>query len=250
MSPLAQIDGWFIKNPPWKQIARGPNNDDQFAPDWEMLESQCRAIMELRMRLIPYLHSAFVRYHREGVPPFRALVLDYPDDAQTWTIDDQFILGESLLVAPTFAGEFTRSVYLPAGEWFDYWTRRRHLGPKRLGTSAPLAQIPIFVKSDTLLPLAEATLHTDDPASWRITVQVYGDRPRPATLYEDDGAFAPALDEVVLSWDSSRRAGSVKRAAQRSGPAYDIVAWNVVSEPPTIDRLPPESRTKSGLKVP
>jgi len=68
------------------------------------VESQCRTVLELRMRLIPYLHAAFVRYHREGLPPFRALVMDYPEDPGTFAVDDQYLAGESLLVAPVFAG--------------------------------------------------------------------------------------------------------------------------------------------------
>lgn len=103
LSPLALINGWYIKMPPWKQVAREANNKGQLAPDWENVEAQSRAVMELRMRLIPYLHAAFVHYHRAGLPPFRALVMDYPGDSGTFAVDDQYLAGESLLVAPAFA---------------------------------------------------------------------------------------------------------------------------------------------------
>ena len=228
LSPLALINAWFIKNPPWKQVARGPNNLGQFAPGWEEVEARCRAVMELRMRLIPYLHAAFVRYHREGLPPFRALVMDYPDDPQTWPIDNQFLVGEALLVAPAFVGEPSRAVYLPEGEWFDYWTGKRYSGKQRLQVQPPLDQIPIFVKAGSLLPLAEPTLHTDDPASWRLRVQVYGDKPAPVTLYEDDGGWSPALAEVALAWDPEGRSGSVKRSGGGPGPQYSVVEWKLV----------------------
>ncbi len=108
LSPMAIVNGWYIKNPPWKQVERDANNADRLAPDWERVEDQCRTIMELRMRLVPYLHAAFVRYRREGVPPFRALVMDYPGDPATWAIDDQYLVGDSLLVAPVVAGQSTR----------------------------------------------------------------------------------------------------------------------------------------------
>ena len=112
------------------------------------------------MQLVPYLYSAFVRYHLEGTPPFRALVIDYPDDPQTWALDSQYLAGESLLVAPVVAGEHDREVYLPAGEWFDFWTGVTLQGGRRLNVSGPLDQIPVFVKAGTLLPFAQPTLHT------------------------------------------------------------------------------------------
>lgn len=174
------------------------------------------------MRLIPYIHAAFVRYHRDGLPPFRALVMDHPDDPRTWGVDNQFLVGESLLVAPAFAGEPERSVYLPEGDWFDYWTGKRYTGKQQIRVQPPLEQIPIFVKSDSLLPLAEPTLHTDDPASWRLTVNVYGEKPVPATLFEDDGSWTPSLAEVQLAWDPERKTGSLKRAG--SG-RYEVAKW-------------------------
>jgi len=91
----------------------------------------------------------------------------------------------------------------------------------------PLEQIPMFVKSGTILPLAEPTLHTEDPASWRIDVQVYGDRPTPAVLYEDDGSWNPAVGEVTLTADGGRP-GPVTRSNEGAGPKYQIRNWKFV----------------------
>jgi alpha-D-xyloside xylohydrolase len=226
LSPLALINAWYIKNPPWKQVERDANNADRFAPDWESIEAKCRSVMELRMRLIPYLHAAFVRYHRTGLPPFRALVLDHPDDPATWTIDDQYLVGDSLLAAPLVGGQAARGVYLPAGDWYDFWSGARHAGKQQIQVSPPIEQIPLFVRSGTILPLAEATLHTDDAASWRVSVQVYGEAPNAVVLYEDDGGWAPALPEVTLSWDGA--AGAVKRSGTGTGPRYEVTGWKKV----------------------
>jgi alpha-D-xyloside xylohydrolase len=220
LSPLALINAWYIKNPPWKQVEREANNADRLAPGWEAVEAQCRAVMELRMRLIPYLHAAFVRYRREGLPPFRALVLDYPDDSATWPIDDQYLVGGSLLTAPLVAGQNGRTVYLPAGDWFDFWSGERHGGKQRLTVKPPIEQIPLFVKAGTILPLAEPTLHTEDPASRRVTAQVYGAGPARAVLYADDGTWNPSLETVTLSWDAG--AGSVR------GSGYEVIGWKAV----------------------
>ncbi|MBS1858636.1 MAG: glycoside hydrolase, partial [Acidobacteria bacterium] len=147
LSPLALINAWYIRNPPWKQVERDANNAGRLAPDWESTEATCRAVMELRMRLIPYPHAAFVRYQREGLPPFRALVMDYPDDPATWAVDDQYMAGESLMAAPLVGGQATRRVYLPAGEWYDFWTGRKLPGKQRIQVEAPLEQIPLYVKA-------------------------------------------------------------------------------------------------------
>jgi alpha-D-xyloside xylohydrolase len=222
LSPMALINAWYIKNPPWKQVKRAENNAGQFARGWQEVESKCRAVMELRMRLIPYIHAAFVRYHRDGLPPFRALVMDHPDDPHTWAVDNQFLVGESLLVAPAFAGEPERAVYLPEGDWFDYWTGKRYGGKQQIRLQVPLEQIPIFVKSGSLLPLAEPTLHTNDPASWKLTVNVYGEKPLATTLYEDDGSWSPTLTEVQLAWDAERKSGSMKRTGSGK---YEVAKW-------------------------
>jgi alpha-D-xyloside xylohydrolase len=229
LSPMALINAWYIRNPPWKQVAREANNAGQFSPDWEQVEAQCRRILNLRMRLVPYLHAAFVRYHREGLPPFRPLVLDYPADRKTWTIDDQYLIGESLMAAPVVAGKAQRTVYLPDGEWVDFWTSRRYPGRRQIEVDPPLEQVPLFVKSGTLLPLAEPALHAEDEAGRRIRVQIYGDHAAPAVLYEDDGSWSPALNQVTLRWDGNRRSGEVQRTGSGSAPRYEVMAWDVIA---------------------
>jgi alpha-D-xyloside xylohydrolase len=222
-SPMALINAWYIRNPPWMQIHRDANNKGQLAPDWERLEAACRSILELRMRFVPYLHAAFVRYHREGLPPFRALVMDFPDDPQTWTVDDQFMMGAGLMVAPVVAGQPDRAIYLPEGTWFDYWTGARHDGKRSIKVTVPLEQIPLFLKEGTLLPLADASSHTGDPAARRLTVLVGGDGAGSASVFEDDEGVPPALSEVRLSWNG--QAGAVERVGEHAGPRYEIAGW-------------------------
>jgi alpha-D-xyloside xylohydrolase len=169
-----------------------------------------------------------VRYHREGIPPFRALVMDHPEDARTWAVDDQFMVGESLLVAPVVGKELEREVYLPEGEWYDYWSGRHYDGKLNIKVSAPIEQIPIFVKSGTLLPLAQPTLHTADPLSYRLTAQVYGAGSAKAMIYQDDGGAPAALSGVRLSWDASGKSGSVKREGATHMPQYEVTEWKTI----------------------
>jgi alpha-D-xyloside xylohydrolase len=228
LSPMALINAWYIPNPPWKQVERAANKEGRFDADWEKLEQICRGVLELRMQLVPYLHAAFVEYHMTGLPPFRPLVMDWPADAETWTVDDQWIIGPGLLVAPVVAGQTSRSVYLPEGTWYDFWTGARHEGRRRIEVSPPLEQIPLFVRSGTLLPLARVTLHTDDTRSGELRVRAYGGTDAALALYEDDGAHPATTTEVALSWSAATRSGTLHRAGTARQPGYRAVAWEAI----------------------
>ncbi len=238
-SPLAMINAWYLHNPPWKQVNRQENNAGHFAEGWQKTEDQCRSIMELRMKFVPWLQAAFVRYHREGLPPCRALVMDFPDDPKSRNVDDEYIMGDGLLVAPIIIpdsnkgappanadqiddGSATRLVYLPPGDWQDFWTNEKHQGGQQIEVRVPLDRIPLFVPSGTILPLAQPTLDTDDPDSRRITALVYGDGSRPTTLYDDDGGLVPKFGEVTLSWNNEKKTGSVSGESPQT---YRVVEW-------------------------
>ena len=92
----------------------------------EPYESVCRKIIKLRQRLLPYFYTLFEECHRTGAPILRPLLFDYPEDETTYTTDDEFLLGDALLVAPiTRIGIEHRHVYLPQGTWSHYWTGKR-----------------------------------------------------------------------------------------------------------------------------
>ncbi len=153
--------------------------------------------------------------------------MDYPGDPATWAIDDQYLVGDSLLVAPVVAGQSTRGVYLPAGDWFDFWTGQRSAGKRRIQIEPPLEQIPIYVKAGAILPLAETTLHTAGAASLRLHMQVYGNSAGPAVLYEDDGSWNPSLAAVTLTWEPSKQSGSLSRSGDGNGPRYEAAGWKL-----------------------
>ena len=228
-SPLAMVNAWYLKNAPWKQIDRKANNEGRFADNWETLEAQCREIIELRMKLIPHIHAAFVRYKRHGIPPFRALVMDYPADPAVRNISNQFMVGDNMLVAPVVEGEKSRKVYLPEGDWYDLWTSQKYTGKAEYAFDVPLEQIPVFIKSGTILPLAKPTLHTEDPESWKLTALVFGENAKPAVLFEDDGSWAPELKEIKLIWDNQTQKGRIEREGKPSESGYSVIEWKFIS---------------------
>ncbi|MBD0381494.1 glycoside hydrolase family 31 protein [Paenibacillus sedimenti] len=186
-SPMALLNCWRIPNPPWMQVDRDKNVRGEFMDNYKETRDICRSLFEIRMALIPYLYTAYARYYLEGRPPFRALVMDYPDDSNTYAIDDAYMMGESILVAPIISGMTERSVYLPKGTWRCFWTGVSYEGGQAYTFSPGLERIPVFVKEGTLLPLAKPQQCVADDTAFDLTLHQYGDEARACMLYEDDG---------------------------------------------------------------
>ena len=210
-SPLAMVNGWYIKNPPWKQLDRMLNNEDQLLGGWEKVEARCREIIGWRMALGPYLRAAFQRYAQDGTPPFRALVLDAQKEQRLYRVDDQFMFGDRMMVAPLFAGEPGRTVVLPAGQWHDFWTGQPVGGGSELNVPAATENIPVYVKSGSIVPWADVGLHADAPEARRLTVRVYGDGSLPFALRD-------GKDTLRLSCANGK--GSVQGES-----TYDVALW-------------------------
>lgn len=162
----------------------------------------------------------------------RAIVVDYPDDKNTALIDDQFMCGPSLLVAPMFKGDTARAVYLPAGNWYDFWTGEKLAGGRTIGVTKPLDQIPVFVKGDTLLPLAKPVERFTNNLTYELTVRVYGENPESFVLFEDDGVtnnFAQGhQNQITLTWDGKEI--KQQKTGKYSGTArYKIVTAQVAA---------------------
>jgi alpha-D-xyloside xylohydrolase len=114
----------------------------------------------LRTRLFPYLYEAVREAAATGLPPIRPMALAFPGDPEAADQIYQYLFGPDLLVAPIYQPGTHRSVYLPAGEWVDHRTRRRHRGPRTLEVEAPLAEIPLFVRAGAILPLLPDDVET------------------------------------------------------------------------------------------
>jgi alpha-D-xyloside xylohydrolase len=113
-----------------------------------------RGYARLHRALVPYLAGLAEQAHATGLPLMRPLWLAHPDDPTAWDIDDQYLLGPDLLVAPVLReGVTARAVYLPAGAWTDYWTGARATGPGWVHAAAPVMRIPLFVADGSSLVL-------------------------------------------------------------------------------------------------
>ena len=153
-------------------------------------EDIIRKYLKLRYRLLPFLYTTLEESHRTGMPLFRPLLLNYQDDENTLEIDDEFMIGADLLVAPILKPDLTaRLVYLPAGVWFDYWTGAKHEGGRMIRVEAPLETVPLFVRGGAILPLGPEMNYVGEKPADPMHFEIYPDArgEASASLYEDDG---------------------------------------------------------------
>jgi len=164
----------------------------------EEVEAAARDFLNLRYRLVPLLYSLHELAHRTGVPMLRALPLQVPADPAAQRIDDQYFIGDDLLVAPLFNDRGDRKLYLPAGLWYDFFGEEApQAGGRQIERSAvPLNRLPVYVRAGAVIPLGPAMQHTDEKPIDELAVHVYGfgsddiateTRTGAFDLYEDDG---------------------------------------------------------------
>jgi alpha-D-xyloside xylohydrolase len=229
-SPQSLLNCWRIPNPPWFQTDIEKNLAGEQMPESDSIIAITKQYLELRMRLVPYLYSAFWRYRLEGLPPVRALALDYQDDERTHAIDDQFMLGDSLLIAPVFGGEKSRNIFLPSGGWYDFWTHEHFDGGQTLTYDVPLDIIPVFVKSGCLLPLADSVQCVEEHTLFRLTLLCFGSGEKYFTLYEDDGtslAYEEGKYNRVILTQNPEGGVDVTRSGTEA-PCYDVKEWKYI----------------------
>ncbi len=142
---------------------------------------------EMRYRLIPYIYSYARLANRTGVPIARAMVIGRENDPLAWRSDLQYMWGEEFLVAPNCSNGKNVSVWLPKGEWFDFWTNKKINGGNVIEFPAPIGKLPLFVKAGSIVPMvnyAQSTAFIHDDS---LTLHVYTGKDASFNLYEDDG---------------------------------------------------------------
>lgn len=193
-SPMAKLNGWASGTKPWS---------------FPEVYPAVQEAIELRMRLLPYLYTAFAAYQQDGTPPFRAMLLEdgfESDDtvvegeldsehnpyalAQVVEKNDQYLCGPSILVAP-FYGKYAteRSVSLPAGNWYDFYTGELAGNNETIQVNAAdlKDRIPLFVRDGAVIPmLANSVLNTESAKGADLILRHYGKKAGTCDIYEDD----------------------------------------------------------------
>ena len=149
-----QVNPADLRQYPWGYAEAGESIDQNDALD------NYRFYATLHTRLFPYLYTHAKQSQDTGMPIIRPLVLMHQDDPRTLSVDHTYYFGNDLLVAPVIEPKTTkRSLYLPEGTWFDFWTNEQHAGQQDIvwtnptQPSDPKSKIPVFVRSGAILPL-------------------------------------------------------------------------------------------------
>ncbi|WP_291529372.1 TIM-barrel domain-containing protein [Bacteroides sp. UBA939] len=209
-SPMAMINAWSSGTKPWT---------------FPEVENQIKEYALLRMQMMPYWYTEFARYHFDGVPPFRAVNLEpgfNPEagvvarltdanlddnpylEAVSKEIKDQYMAGEYLLVAPMFKDQKERTVVLPKGNWYDFYTGKYVGNGEKITVAPGLDRIPVYVKDGAILPFMEARLHAPK-AGEKVNLEIrhYGKADGAYRLYDDDGETFD-YEKGVYSWRDIR----------------------------------------------
>ena len=167
------------------------------------------AVDQLRYRLMPYIYSLAWKVTSAGYTIMRPLVFDFQNDAMVYGIKDQFMFGPALLVSPvTATGATSRSVYLPAGTWYDFWTGSTTAGGTTATVNAPLSQFPLHVRGGSILPMGpmiQYATQSIDP----LEIRVYAGADASFTIYEDEGDTynyeTGQYAQIPLTWNNATR---------------------------------------------
>lgn len=167
------------------ELRTAPHEPWAFGQPYEVIN---RVTIELRYRLLPYLYSVVAQAAEYGWPIIRPIFTAEPHNPNIRSVDDCYLLGDSLLVAPVLVkGAVGRSVYLPAGaDWYDYWTNERYEGGQTIEVTAPLERLPLFVRAGSAIPHWPEMQYVGQKTVEKLTLRCYPGS-HETVLYEDAG---------------------------------------------------------------
>lgn len=144
-------------------------------------------MINLRYRLLPYIYSTSWEVTANGGSLMRALFSDFPEDKKVTDIGDEYMFGESILVAPVTSEAKSRSLYLPEGaQWVDFWTGEKLEGGQEISREAPIDIIPLYVKAGSIVPVGPSVQFATEKSWDDLQVRIYPGADGEFTLYEDE----------------------------------------------------------------
>ena len=237
-SPLMMLNAWSSGKKPWS---------------YPEVTDMVRDIINLRIKLLPYIYTAFYSYNQKGIPPFRAMVLETGDFAQeTFTegnlddsknpyaekerieVTDQYMMGPSILVAPVFTGEKERKVVLPKGNWYDFYSGKYAGNGESITVKTTLEQIPLFVKDGAIIPMLSSEEEKEAPQS--LEVRHYGTKENIYFLYNDDGESFNyekgeyTITELKVKRDKNGKLRGDSKFQNNDTYGYRSVKWHWMTE--------------------
>lgn len=173
----------------------------------EVTEAINRKYIKLRYKLLPYLYDMMWTSENTGLPVIRPLMLNYQQDEKTYEINDEFMFGENILVAPVLEqGQKARTVYLPQGTWIDYWTKEVIEGGRYIIKETPLDICPMYIKAGSIIPSYEPQSYIGENENKNLILDVYLGQGK-YVHYEDDGESFKYKDGEYNLYEFAMEAG-------------------------------------------
>jgi alpha-D-xyloside xylohydrolase len=204
---------------PWTFDANGPTGSHAALDVY-------RKYAVLHMSLFPYRYAAAQEAAKTGMPIMRALVLEYQDDARARAAKDEYLFGPDMLVAPVVDEGNARPVYLPPGEWVDYWTGKQFEGGKVVIAKAPLDTIPVWVRAGAVIPKIPEDVMTLVPASESGNTSVKSlDERRVYEVIATGEGEAGSGDTALTDFEGRALVRGAKSLKISGSKAHVIVRW-------------------------
>ncbi|MFE3829828.1 alpha-xylosidase [Streptomyces sp. NPDC059092] len=201
-----------------------------------------RTFTRLKMRLMPYLAGTAEQAHTEGLPMMRPMVMEFPDDPGCAYLDTQYMLGESLLVAPVFSADGTVRFYVPEGSWTSLLTGAIVEGPGWIEETHAFDSLPVLVRPGTVLPLGAVQDRPDYDYATGVVLRIYplrgdvsattrivtpqGDLSALFSVEHDSGLTRVTADRPVRDWALLLVGGSVPTTVH--GATVEVVPEGVL----------------------
>ena len=172
-SPIFRIHGYVSETEIWR-----------YGKEFEDI---ARKYIDLRYQLIPYIYSEAWKVYNGGHLLMSPLAYYYPKDKNVWGIKDQYFFGENMMVGiVTSYGQREKEMYLPEGDWYDFWTDMKYKGSQKVTIPSALDSNPLLVKAGSILPFGPRVQYATQPTEEPMTIKVYPGKDTEYTLYYDD----------------------------------------------------------------
>jgi len=174
-----------------------------------------RKYFTLHTQLLPYLYTYTWLAHNESMPILRPLYLQYPDLDEAYQHSHEYFFGEEMLVAPVLDPSGNQTIYLPPGEWIDFFTGKRYQGGTTFTAHYAVEDTPVFVREGAVIPEQSVSQYSDAKPLDTLVLNVYGSGKGSFDLYEDDG--------VSLAYAAGQHAQTLITYASRSDGSHHLV---------------------------
>jgi alpha-glucosidase (family GH31 glycosyl hydrolase) len=209
--------GWGLSDMGPKESKSPPL---QSAMNNKAIEPIAKKYDELHYQLLPYTYTLAWEARSAGMPMMRALWLHYPDDEQARKTGDQFLWGRDMMIAPVYEkNAVSRKVYLPNGDWYDWWTNEKQTGGTIITRSVDLSIMPIYIKAGAIIPFDPIRQYTNEMVKEPTELKIFTGADGQFTLYDDDGSSQDYLKGKAswtgISWNEKQKMVTLAPAAPK-----------------------------------